>query len=281
MSGTSEAAGASGATGASGASGNAAPGASPFDALAADYDRQFTEGFLGGLLRRAVWRRLDAAFAPGMRVLELACGTGEDAVHLAARGVQVLATDASAAMVEAARRKVVRAGVAGLIEARRLPFERLAELPAAAFDGAFANFGGVNCAADLSALARDLARAVKPGAPVLLCVMGPLVPWEWLWFGLHGDLRAACRRLRRGGVHWRGLHVVYPSPGRLERLFRPAFRVTRRAAVGALVPLPAAETWARRHPGLVARLEARERRWETAWPLPWLADHYLLELVRR
>jgi SAM-dependent methyltransferase len=258
-----------------------APGASPFDALAADYDRQFTESLLGGMLRRAVWRRLDAAFAPGMRVLELACGTGEDAVHLAARGVQVLATDASAAMVEAARRKVVRAGVAGLIEARRLPFERLAELPEAAFDGAFANFGGINCAADLAALGRGLARAVKPGAPVLLCVMGPLVPWEWLWFGLRGDLRAAFRRLRRGGVLWRGLRVVYPSPRHLARLLRPAFRVERRAAIGALVPLPAAERWARRHPGLVARLDARERRWETRWPLPWLADHYLLELVRR
>jgi len=255
--------------------------ASPFDALAADYDRQFTDSLLGGTLRRAVWRRLDAAFAPGSRVLELACGTGEDAVHLGARGVRVLATDASAAMVEQARRKVVRAGLAGLVEARRLSFERLAELPEAAFDGAFSNFGGVNCAKDLTAFARDLARVVKPGAPLLLCAMGPLVPWEWMWFLLHGDARAAFRRLRRGGVEWRGLGVVYPPPGRLARLFRPAFREARRAAIGALVPLPAAEGWALRHPGLVARLDARERRWETIWPLPSLADHYLLELVRR
>ena len=257
------------------------PVASPFDALAADYDRQFTDSLLGGILRRAVWRRLDAAFAPGMRVLELGCGTGEDAVHLGARGVQVLATDGSAAMVEAARRKAVKAGLAGLVEARRLSFERLGDLPEAGFDGAFSNFGAVNCAADLAALAADLARVLKPGAPVLLCVMGPLVPWEWLWFGLRGDLRSAFRRLRRGGVLWRGLRVVYPSPRGLARLFRPGFRVTRRAAVGALVPLPAAEPWARRHRDLAARLDARERRWETAWPLPWLADHYLLELARR
>jgi SAM-dependent methyltransferase len=262
----------------------AGPAASPFDALAADYDRSFTESLLGGVLRRAVWRRLDTAFVSGMRVLELACGTGEDAVHLGERGVRVLATDASGEMVETARRKVVRRGLAGIVEARRLPFERLGDLgdlPGAAFDGAFSNFGGINCAADLPALARDLARLLRPGAPLLLCVMGPLVPWEWLWFGLHGDLRAASRRLRRGGARWRGLQVVYPSPGRLTRLFRPGFRLARRAAIGTLVPLPAAEPWARRHPALVARLDARERRWETTWPLPWLADHYLLELVRR
>ena len=258
-----------------------APTAGPFDALAADYDRQFTQSLLGGTLRRAVWRRLDATFPPGQRVLELACGTGEDAVHLGGRGVRVLATDGSGEMVEAARRKVVRAGLAGLVEARRLPFDRLAELPEGAFDGAFSNFGGVNCAADLAALGRDLARVLKPAAPVLLCVMGPLVPWEWLWFGLRGDLRSASRRLRRGGALWRGIRVVYPSPRRLERTLRPWFRVERRAAIGALVPFPAAEPWARRHPDLIARLDARERRWETLWPLPWLADHYLLELVRR
>ena len=74
-----------------------------FDALAADYDASFTATPLGTLLREAVWRRLDARFAPGDRVLELACGTGEDAVHLASRGVRVTAVDASAAMVEAAR----------------------------------------------------------------------------------------------------------------------------------------------------------------------------------
>jgi SAM-dependent methyltransferase len=216
-----------------------------------------------------------------VRVLELACGTGEDAVHLGGRGVAVLATDASGEMVEAARRKVVRLGLAGLVEARRLPFERLADLPEGAFDGAFSNFGGANCAGDLAGLARDLARVVRPGAPLLLCVMGPLVPWEWLWFGLHGDLRAAFRRLRRGGAPWRGLRIVYPSPRRLARLFRPGFRLTRRAAIGAFVPLPAAEPWARRHPALVARLDAQERRWEATWPLPWLADHYLLEMVRR
>ena len=53
----------------------------------------FTESRLGELLRQAVWRRLDDVFRPGDRVLELDCGTGEDAVHLARRGVRVLATD--------------------------------------------------------------------------------------------------------------------------------------------------------------------------------------------
>src|SRR5882724_3454272 len=104
------------------------PDSSPFDALAADYDAAFTRSAVGTLQRRAVWRHLDAAFAPGDRVLELGCGTGEDAVHLGRRGVKVLATDASQEMVEAARRKVDAAGLAAVVEVRRLALEELAQL---------------------------------------------------------------------------------------------------------------------------------------------------------
>ena len=48
--------------------------AAALDALAPAYDARFTETALGRILRRAVWRWLDRAFAPGTSVLELSCG---------------------------------------------------------------------------------------------------------------------------------------------------------------------------------------------------------------
>jgi SAM-dependent methyltransferase len=251
----------------------------PFDGLAAEYDSHFTGTPLGGLLRQAVWRRLDARFAAGNRVLELACGTGEDAVHLARRGVRVLATDASAAMVETARGKVATAGVEDNVEVRRVAIEDLGTLPET-FDGAFSSFGGLNCVADLAAVARALASRLRAGAPVVLGVMGPLVPWEWVGFLSRGRPSAAFRRLRPGGVPWRGTTVRYPSIRRLRRAFAPAFRLTRVSAVGALLPPTELEGWTRRHPRLLASLARWERRFETLPPLPWLADHYLAELER-
>jgi SAM-dependent methyltransferase len=260
--------------------------ASPFDHLAPGYDDTFTRGAIGALLRRPLWRRLEAAFPPGSRVLELGCGTGEDAAHLGRRGVRVLATDASPGMVAAARRKVVAEGLAERVEVLQLAIENLEGFGqvwrSAPFDGAFSSFGALNCVPDLRRVALDLAALLRPGARLVLCVMGPLVPWEWVWFTLRGEPGKALRRLRLGGAAWRGMTIRYPAIGTVKRVFAPAFRAYGSpAALGALLPPTYAEEWAAHHPRLLARLDRWERRWESLLPLPWLADHYLLELERR
>jgi SAM-dependent methyltransferase len=259
----------------------AAATASPFEEGAATYDETFTRTAIGTRMRAAVWRRLDGAFPEGSRVLELGCGTGEDAVHLAQRGVSVLATDPAGAMVREARAKADRAGVGERVATRVLDAARLEELADEAFDGAFSNFGALNCVVDLSPVAAGLARLVHPGGRVLLCLMGRYVPWEWGWFLARGPRSSAFRRLAKGGVEWRGLRVFYPPLRGLKRTFSPAFRCTATRAVGALLPPSYAEAWATRHPRLLGALDAFERRVESVPPLPSLADHVLLELERR
>jgi SAM-dependent methyltransferase len=274
---------------------------SPFDEMAASYDRTFTNSLIGTLMREAVWRRLDSCFKPGDRVLELNCGTGADAIYLGRRGVRVLATDIAPTMLEIARDKVARAGLANLVEVAQLAIEDLTsrqgerEIGQATFscspgltvslsepfDGALSNFGGLNCVDNLRVVAAGLAARLRPGARAVLCVMGPLVPWEWAWYLRRGQLAKAFRRLRRGGIDWRGLTIRYPSVWAVRRAFAPAFRPRRVSAVGALVPPSYTEGWAARHPRLLARLNDWERRLETLPPLPWLADHYLMELERR
>src|SRR5512134_583429 len=66
--------------------------ARPFDDMAAAYGASCTTTAYGTCLRAFVWERLDGVFGGAERVLEIGCGTGEDAVHLANRGVHVLAT---------------------------------------------------------------------------------------------------------------------------------------------------------------------------------------------
>ena len=79
-----------------------------WDVTAENYDHIFPETVIGKMQRDAVWRDLDKAFQPGQRILELNCGTGIDAAHLAKRGVQIVACDLSAKMLDIAGR--ARAG---------------------------------------------------------------------------------------------------------------------------------------------------------------------------
>ena len=72
---------------------------SPFDLLAPDYDKTFTNSTIGRILREAVWTEFESCFLPDQHILELGCGTGEDACFLARRGVRVLAVDHSLEMV--------------------------------------------------------------------------------------------------------------------------------------------------------------------------------------
>jgi SAM-dependent methyltransferase len=250
---------------------------SAFDAIAADYDASFTDSLIGARMRRAVWTRCSARFAPGSRVLEMNCGTGEDALWLASRGVQVLATDISPAMLRQAQSKVTNASV----RFRELAWEDLGSLDEAPFDGLLSNFGGLNCVADLNAVSRSAAARLRRRGIAMLCIMGPAVPWEWIWFGLRGEPKKAFRRLRRDGAEWSGIPIRYPSIRQVRRTFSRDFRTLRVSAIGALLPPPYAEPLPERFPALIRVLDAIERRFESVWPLPYLADHYLLELERR
>jgi SAM-dependent methyltransferase len=219
-------------------------------------------------------------FAGRSRILELGCGTGEDAVWLARAGHRVLAIDASEEMIRVARTKAAAAGCAARIDFHCLPMESLDELPCEELmDGVFSNFGAINCVADLAGLSRMLARRIQPGAPLLFVAMGRYVPWEWAWFLARGDSRRAFRRLAKAGTAWRGLTIHYPTPRVLARSLAPQFAARRRAALGFALPPSYAASWLDFSPRALAFLSAAERA-TSRFTAP-LGDHYILEAVRR
>lgn len=260
--------------------------ASPFDATAAGYDAEFTHGRIGTLARERFWRRLTPCFAEGAALLELGGGTGEDACYFASQGARVTLTDASGAMVAAAREKVSARGLDSRVQCLQLdmtqlhlPEYRRAVLGDCVFEGAYSNFGAVNCVPDLAGLATGLASVLKAGAPLFLTVMGPLVPWEWGWYLARGKPSTAFRRLRRGGTVWRGLRIVYPSPRDLERAFAPRFALAQCSVVNAFVPPSYCEAAFAGRPGLLSWLDRMDERCVGSRVGVRLADHYLAHFV--
>jgi len=262
--------------------------AAPFDAIAGDYDETFSRTRVGRWLRRQVMETLEPVFAPGQKVLELGCGTGEDCLWLARRGIRVVATDVSGAMLEVARRKCEAAGEAARLEFRKLDLTALADatprLPHD-FDGALCNFGVLNCVPDRTSVAAALAGVVKPGGHVATVVMGPLCPWEMGWHLAHGRPRTAFRRFRSGREAHLGngssIPVWYPSPRRLRCEFAPFFDPVKSVGIGAMLPPPYLNHLAEHWPRLLKALADRDRRWSGSFPWTWLNDHYLIVFRRR
>jgi len=257
------------------------PQPAAFDSMAERYDEEFTASALGRVLRPMVWERYAACFAPGSSLLELGCGTGEDAIHLAKLGHRVLATDASPPMVACARRKAEAAGVAERIRFQVAPMESLsATLGTEVFDGVYSNFGAVNCAPDLAAVAGALAPRLAPNAPLVWVVMGRFVPWEMGWYLLRGDARRAFRRFRRVGSEWRGLTIHYPTPHNCARLLEPHFIVSVARPLGAVLPPSYAAGWLDRAPRRYAWLSRLERALFERARGAGFGDHYVLEARR-
>ena len=103
-----------------------------FDMLAAEYDRNWTNSGPGRLQRNAVWREMIPLFRPGDTVLDLGCGTGEDAECLGLFDISVRALDASPEMVRMARARGVNAEVGKVEDIREID---------SVFDGLISNFG--------------------------------------------------------------------------------------------------------------------------------------------
>lgn len=260
-----------------------------FDAIAPGYDAHFTDHRLGRWLREAVRAHMGATFQAGQHVLDLGCGTGEDAVWLAGRGVRVTAVDASTSMLQQAREKVRRSGMSDGVTLHQLDIAAPGALagldPGITFDGAYSNFGPINCVGDRPALAAALASRVRSGGRVLLVVMGPLCPWEVVAYLPRLRVRSAFRRFRQGGravlAEGSAVRIWYPSPRRLRRDFHPWFRHLDTAGIGVLLPPTDFRHLVDRWPRLFAALASVEQRVGGRFPATWLNDHYLMVLERR
>jgi SAM-dependent methyltransferase len=197
---------------------------SPFDALAPLYAAQWSESREGRSQREQVWREIDAVFQPGDRVLDVGCGIGDDAVHLRKRGIEVIAIDSSARMIEIARARGV--------PARHLSLEDTEWGRLAAFDGVLSNFGALNCLPDLPAAARIIAPLIRPHGALAICTLSRFSARETLRFLLRGDLRRATRRWS-GHTVWRGLDIYYRGRRQTQRAFAPYFTLLRRIPIGS------------------------------------------------
>lgn len=256
-----------------------------FDSVAAEYDRANAANPILCWMRRQTMAQIAAHVPRGGRILDLGCGPGEDEATLGRAGFHVTAIDWSPAMVEETRKRVAQEDLRAHVDVHQLGIHELDRLPAGSFDAACSNFGPLNCVPDLSQAAQLIAARVRPGGVLIASVIGRFCPWELALFGLGGDWQRMRVRFAKAEVpvplNGRTVWTTYYSPGAFERMFVDAgFARLSLRALGLFVPPPYNESFARRHPLLIASLERLDE-WFGAWPgFRNTGDHFLIVMKK-
>jgi anaerobic magnesium-protoporphyrin IX monomethyl ester cyclase len=249
-----------------------------------DLAATFTESLIGRAQRDAVWSRLARIFHSGDHILELNCGTGEDALFLARNAISVTACDASEQMIQVARQRLRSEAPDAPVEFHLLPTEQIESFQEIKhFDGALSNFSGLNCIADLAKTAESLATLLYPKASLLVCLSTRFCLWEMVWYSLHGNLRKAFRRTSGKATAVVGQYAVdvyYPNVRNLQKTFSPYFELRSITGIGITVPPSYVERWIRRYPKLLKALRAVDKAICTLPGIRVLGDHVLLHFER-
>ncbi len=254
-----------------------------YDAIAARYDAIPEENRINRYMRAASLARLRSAFPAGSRVLEIGCGTGDEALALAAAGVRVTALDASGEMVRVARAKAAERGLADAATFRQAA---ASDLPALAdslggpFDGGYASFS-LAYEADLRPVEAGLHSVLRPGATFLASLPSRVCAVELLLAIGSAHPAYAGRRLRPWHGHKVGDSLVAIrtyTPRLLAEAMGRHFRLVGVEALPAIVPPPYMNRAYAKLGGLADAVERVDARVRSRSPFRYLGDHFLAEL---
>lgn len=255
-----------------------------FDSVAADYDGPRGNNELIQRMRVTLWDTVHSQLPAGARLLDLGCGTGIDALEFARRGFRVVATDWSPQMVERARSRAEAAGLQSRITARHLGVQQLDRLDGE-FDGIYSNFGPLNCAPDLAAVANECARLLRPGGRLVFSVMGRICPWELGHYAVRGRFKRAGVRAARGatavGMNRHTIWTYYYLPREFYRAFAADFSLQSYRALSLFMPPPYLVDYYRRRRDWCERLGRLDDRWGQLPLLRDMGDHFLIVMRRR
>ena len=259
-----------------------------FDRLAPTYDT-----LVSGDAFQHQRAQTHAAFrrwiTPGMRVLEIGCGTGLDTLFLAGLGARIVACDPSAEMLSRTKRRLAPAGVGDRVSILLCGVQELPRFLDAldhceGFDAVVSNFGALNCAPSLEPLGTVGCRHLRPGGAIVLGLIGRTCFWETAYFVARGErAKAARRRLPAVAVPVAGVDVptFYHRRSDVHAFLGGAFTLDAAIGIGVAVPPPFLESRWQQLPAVIRRAAVRIDRMTAGWPLlNQLGDHTLTRWVK-
>ena len=223
---------------------------------------------------------------PNCFLLELNCGTGEDAIFFARQGHRVHATDISDGMLAELDHKMENFPLAAHISYELCSFTELQTLnEQGPFDYIFSNFGGLNCTNELNKVLHSFGSLLKPGGVTTLVIISKFCLWETLLV-FKGRFKTAFRRFfsskgRKAHVEGVVFKCWYYNPSYVIKHLKNDFNLLRVEGLCTIVPPSYIEGFGKKFPRLFSLLKSKENKWAASWPWKYLGDYYIISLQKK
>ena len=251
-----------------------------FSKQSAVFDELFGTDAMIQYKRKRVRDHIMRIAKPGGYMLELNCGTGEDALFFAQHNFLVHATDASEGMLSVLQQKL-RGNAGETVSTELCSFTNLEQLQdKGPFDVVYSNFGGLNCTGELEKVLASLKALVKPGGTVTLVIISKFCLWETLLM-FKGKFKTAFRRFfssngRKAHIEGSYFKCWYYPPSFVMKHMKPSFDLVALEGLCTVVPPSYIENFAEKHPKLFSFLRRKEERWKARWPWKFIGDYYII-----
>jgi ubiquinone/menaquinone biosynthesis C-methylase UbiE len=256
-----------------------------FDNAAKNYDKTFTNSVIGRAQRKFVYAHF-SNFLKNKKpknILEINCGTGEDAIWLANQKFDVIATDISEKMLEIAKNKN---------KFKNLTFDfldctKIAQKYAPnSFDLVFSNFGGLNCLSpnELQLFFESSSTILTSEGTIVAVIMPKNTLWEQFYFIVKGKFNTAFRRKKEfsiANVNAQQVKTYYYNPQDIERLISNNFIILAKYPIGLFVAPSYLEHFINSKPRLFSFLNYLEKKITNFSFLSKYADHYIIYLQKK
>ena len=254
-----------------------------FDKAALNYDVTFTNTEIGRMQRNLVYKQLSKQLGSVKNILEINCGTGEDAIWLAQQNFNITTSDISSKMIEVAKSKTTFDNlnfVTADIKNTATSFK------GKKFDLIFSNFGGLNCMSksELEKFFRDANSILSPKGKLVLVIMPKNTFWEQVYFLSKAQFSEVFRRKKEfvlADVDGEKVRTYYFNPKDIVNLAKNDFELVTQKPIGFFVPPSYLETFFSNKNGLLRFLNSLENRISNWSFLSKHADHYIITLQKR
>lgn len=259
----------------------------PFDKIAPVYDELFTNTAIGKMQRNIICKYLDESLSTNqqLNILELNCGTGEDAVYFAKKGFTVVATDVSDEMLKITEEKINNFGLRNYITTKKLDLTNPSDFNfEQKFDLVFSNFGGLNCIdkESLKNLSIVISNILNDRGRIIFVIMPKFSLWESFYFLMKIKIdkifRRASTKPLNANLNGGNVQTFYYSPKEIANIFGNKFKVQNIKPVGFFIPPSFLNKFFLTKKKALRMLDAFEKPVSKISFLAKFSDHFLIDM---